>query len=169
VAAQGVGAQQAERIWRIGYLTLAPGPSTHQSGAFEQGLRELGYTPNRNITIEYRWAAGRLDRLPALAEELVQLKPDVIVGAPTPVVKALQNATNSIPIVIAHSADPVATGFAATLAKPGGNITGLSVVSIELAPKRIELLHELLPGIARVAFLAHGADPAAGMFIKESQ
>jgi putative ABC transport system substrate-binding protein len=162
-------AQQGEGVRRIGYLTLAPGPSARQSGAFEQGLRELGYTPGGNITIEYRWAAGRLERLPTIAEELVRLKPAVIVGASTPVVKALQNATKSVPIVIVHSADPVATGFAASLAKPGGNITGLSVVSIELAPKRIELLHELLPGIARVAFLAHGTDPAAGLFIKETQ
>jgi putative ABC transport system substrate-binding protein len=92
------------------------------------------------VTIEYRWGAGRLDRLPALAQELVQLKPDVILVSATPVVEAVKNATSTIPIVIAHSADPVQTGFATSLARPGGNITGLSLIATELAPKRMEIL-----------------------------
>ena len=162
-------AQQPARIRRIGYLTLSAGRSARQDGAFQQGLQDLGYKLGQNVAIDYRWAAGRLERLSFLAEELVQLKPDVIVVVGTPVVQAVKNATSTIPIVIAHSADPVATGFVASLARPGGNITGLSVVATELAPKRMELLRELLPGIARVAFLAHGADPAARLFIKETQ
>jgi putative ABC transport system substrate-binding protein len=162
-------AQDAVKPHRIGYLTLNSGPTPRQSGAFEQGLRELGYRPGQNVSIEYRWGAGRLERLPALAQELVQLKPDVIVVAATPVVVAVKNATTTIPIVIAHSADPVKTGFAASLARPGGNITGLSVIATELAPKRIELLRELLPNMARVAFLAHGADPAAQLFMDQTQ
>ena len=156
-------------IRRIGYLTLATGPSARQSEAFEQGLQELGYRLGENVTIEYRWGAGRLDRLPALAQELVQLKPDVILVAATPVVQAVKNATTTIPIVIAHSADPVQTGFAISLARPGGNITGLSLIATELAPKRMEILRELLPGIRRVAFLAHAADPAAALFVEQTR
>jgi putative tryptophan/tyrosine transport system substrate-binding protein len=161
--------QVASSIKRIGYLTLASGPSARQSGAFEQGLRELGYRLGQNLTIEYRWGAGRLERLPALAKELVQLNPDVILVAATPVVQAVKNATTLIPIVIAHSADPVQTGFVTSLARPGGNITGLSLIATEVAPKRIELLRELLPGIGRVAFLAHGGDPAAPLFVERTR
>jgi putative ABC transport system substrate-binding protein len=164
----GARSQEA-KSFRIGYLTLNSGPTARQSGAFEQGLMELGYRPGQNVQIEYRWGGGRLDRLPALARELVELKPDVILVAATPVVQAVRSATKSIPIVIAHSADPVLTGFAASLARPGGNITGLSLLATELAPKRIELLRELLPGLTRIAFLAHRADPAATLFMQESQ
>ncbi len=162
--AQGTG-----KPHRIGYLTLNAGPTPHQSGAFEQGLRELGYRLGQNVMIEYRWGAGRLESLAALAQELVQSNPDVILVAATPVVHAVMNATTSIPIVIAHSADPVQTGFAASLSRPGGNITGLSLIATDLAPKRIELLRELLPGMVRVAFLAHGADPAAKIFMDQTQ
>jgi putative ABC transport system substrate-binding protein len=160
---------QQNRPHRIGYLTLNSGPTPRQSGAFEQGLRELGYRPGQNVIIDYRWGAGRLERLPALAQELVESKPDVILVAATPVVYAVKHATTTIPIVIAHSADPVRTGFAASLARPGGNITGLSLIATDLAPKRLELLRELLPGMARVAFLAHGADPAAILFMDQTQ
>jgi putative ABC transport system substrate-binding protein len=169
VAALPLAAHAQSRTHLIGYLTLNSGPTQQQSGAFERGLQELGYRSGQNITIEYRWAAGRLERLAALAQELVELKPDVIVVAATPVVHAVRKATASIPIVIAHSADPVRTGFAASLSRPGGNITGLSVIATDLAPKRIELLRELLPGMARIAFLAHGADPAADLFMDQTQ
>lgn len=162
-------AQEPDKRYRIGYLTLSAGPSSRRSGAFEQGLRDLGYRPGQNVVIEYRWAAGRLERLPVLAQELVQLKPDVILVATTPVVQAVKNATKSIPIVMAHSADPVQTGFAASLARPGGNITGLSLITTELGSKRIELLREVLPGVKRVAFLAHGVDPAAKLFMDQTQ
>jgi putative ABC transport system substrate-binding protein len=164
-----LAARAQNRPHLVGYLTLNSGPTPQQSGAFERGLQELGYRPGQNITIEYRWGAGRLERLEALAQELVGLKPDVIVVAATPVVHAVKKATASIPIVIAHSADPVQTGFAASLARPGGNITGLSVIATDLAPKRIELLRELLPGMTRIAFLAHGADPAAKLFMDQTQ
>jgi putative ABC transport system substrate-binding protein len=161
--------QEAGSARRIGYLTLAAGPTLRHSGAFERGLQELGYKLGHNVTIEYRWGAGRMERLPALARELVQLNPDVIVVAATPVVQAVKNATATIPIVIAHSADPVQTGFVTSLARPGGNITGLSSITLDLAPKRLELLRELLPGMTRVAFLAHGADPAAPLFVEQTQ
>lgn len=161
--------QETGKPYRIGYLTLAGGPTPRQSGAFEQGLQELGYKIGQNVIIEYRWGAGRLEHLAALAKELVENKPDVILVAATPVVQAVRSATNTIPIVIAHSADPVQTGFAASLARPGGNITGLSLIATEIAPKRIELLRELLPNLARVAFLAHDADPAAKLFMDQTQ
>ena len=119
--------------------------------------------------IEYRWAAGRLERLSALAQDIVELRPEVILVAATPVVHAVKNATKSIPIVIAHSADPVQTGMVASLARPGGNITGLSLIATDLALKRIELLRELLPALSRIAFLAHGADPAAKLFMDQTQ
>lgn len=165
----GARAQDIGKPRRIGYLTLASGPTPRQSGAFEQGLQELGYQVGQNVIIEYRWGAGRLERLAGIAKELVDSKPDVILVAATPVVQAVRNATNTIPIVIAHSADPVQTGFVASLARPGGNITGLSLLATELAPKRIELLREFLPSMVRVAFLAHGADPAAKLFMDQTQ
>ena len=161
--------QEAGSIKRVGYLTLATGPAARQSGAFERGLQELGYRLGQDVTIEYRWGAGRLERLPALAKELVQLNPVVILVAATPVVQAVKNATTTIPIVIAHSADPVQTGFVTSLARPGGNITGLSLIATELAPKRMEILRELLPGICRVAFLAHRVDPAAPLFVEQTR
>jgi putative tryptophan/tyrosine transport system substrate-binding protein len=141
--------QEAGSARRIGYLTLASGPTLQHSGAFERGLQERGYRLGKDVTIEYRWGAGRMERLPALAREVVQLNPDVIVVAATPVVQAVKNATATIPIVIAHSADPVQTGFVTSLARPGGNITGLSSITLDLAPKRLELLRELLPGMTR--------------------
>jgi putative ABC transport system substrate-binding protein len=162
-------AQETGKPHRIGYLTLSAGPTPRQSGAFEKGLQELGYKIGQNVVIEYSWGAGQLERLATLAKELVDSKPDVILVAATPVVQAVRNATNTIPIVIAHSADPVQMGFVASLAKPGGNITGLSLIATELAPKRIELLRECLPKLARVAFLAHGADPAANLFMDQTQ
>lgn len=162
-------AQPRGKRYRVGFLHLASGPDPRQSGAFERGLQELGYVTGQNVDIEYRWAAGRMDQLPALARELVQLPCDVILVAATPVVQAVRNATKTIPIVIAHSADPVQTGFVASLAHPGGNITGLSLLATELAPKRIELLRELLPRMRSIGFLAHGADPAHRLFISETQ
>ena len=118
-----------------------------------QGLRELGYIDGHNITIDYRWAAGNVDRLPALAEELVRLKVDIILARSTPVVQAAKNATTTIPIVMLGAADPVGSGFVASLARPGGNITGDSNIIPELAGKRIELLREIIPKLSRVAIL----------------
>ena len=163
-----VEAQQAKKVPRIGYLNLSAGPAGPEA-AFLQGLRDLGYEDGRNIVIEYRWAAGRTERLPALAEELVRLKVDVIVARATPVIQAAKNATKSIPIVMMGAADPVGSGFIASLARPGGNITGSSSMMPELAGKRLELLREIVPKLSRVAFLAHGGDPAHKLFVKEAQ
>lgn len=161
-------AQRPKKMPRIGYLTLRASPD-ELNEAFLQGLRDLGYIEGQNITIEYRWAAGKVDRLPALAEELVRLRVDVIVAQATPVVQAAKNATRTIPIVMAGAADPVGTGFVASLARPGGNITGMSNILPELAGKRLELLREILPKLSRVAFLAYGPDPAHRLFVKETQ
>jgi len=151
-------AQQAEKVARIGYLSplSASADSTHIE-AFRQGLRELGYVEGRNFVIEARYADGKFARLPDLAAEIVRLKVDVIVAAPTPAVRAAQQATRTIPIVMAFSGDPVGEGFVAGLARPGGNISGLSATVAELAAKRVEFLKVIVPKMARVAFLANAA------------
>jgi putative ABC transport system substrate-binding protein len=161
-------AQQPKKPPRIGLLGLAGGPARPEE-IFLQGLRDLGYVEGQNIVIEYRWAAGKTDRLPALAEELVRLKVDLIVVRATPVVQAAKNATTTIPIVIMSAADPVGMGFVASLARPGGNITGMSQILPELAGKRLELLREILPKLSRVAFLAHGEDSAHKLFVNQAQ
>ena len=161
-------AQQPKKIWRIGYLSLAakPGP---RDEAFVQALRELGWDDGRNIAIEYRWAANKTESLAALADELVALKVDLIVAASTPAIQAAKNATKTIPIVMGQNADPVGMGFVASLARPGGNITGVSGILPELAEKRLGLLREILPKLSRVAFLAYGPDPAHKLFVKQAQ
>jgi putative ABC transport system substrate-binding protein len=159
-------AQQPKKVPTIGILTLTS--DDPMVGMLREGLRELGYVRGQNIVIEHRFAEGKVDRLPDLAAELVRLKVEVIVARATPVVQAAKNATSTIPIVIS-SADPVSSGFVASLARPGGNITGLSSIAPELAGKRLELLREILPKLSRVAFLAHGGDPAHRQFIKEAQ
>jgi putative ABC transport system substrate-binding protein len=163
-----VEAQLAKKVPRIGFLTLLAKPDV-QEKVFIQGLRELGYVDGQNIIIEYRRAAGKVDRLPALAEELVRLKVDVMVVHATPVIQAAKNATTTIPIVMLGAADPVGSGFVASLARPGGNITGNSNIQPELAGKRLELLRDIVPKLSRVAFLAHGGDPAHKLFVKEAQ
>jgi putative ABC transport system substrate-binding protein len=160
-------AQQPKKIPRIGVLSLANGPAW-QEKEFLQGLRDLGYVEGQNIIMEYRWAGGKVDRLPALADELVQLKVDIIAVRTTPVVQAAKKATTTIPILMLSAADPVGMGFVASLAQPGGNITGMSSMMPELAGKRLELLREVLPKLSRVAFLAFGVDPAHKLFVKEA-
>jgi putative tryptophan/tyrosine transport system substrate-binding protein len=147
-------AQPPTKIWRIGYL----GPVSPSAGAplldsFRQGLRELGYAEGQNISIDYRWAEGRPDRFPALAVELTQLKVDVIVTYNNAGVAALQRATRTIPIVFASVGDPVGSGYVASLARPGGNITGFTGLSEEVSPKWVELLREAVPTVFRVAVL----------------
>jgi putative tryptophan/tyrosine transport system substrate-binding protein len=159
---------QQPKVPRIGFLALPAAPSPLEN-AFLDGLRDLGYVEGHNINIEYRRAAGRVDRLPALAEELVRMKVDLIAVRATPVVAAAKKATTTIPIVILSSADPVASGFVASLARPGGNITGMSSMTPELAGKRLELLRDVLPRLSRVAFLGYGPDPAHKLFVKEAQ
>jgi putative ABC transport system substrate-binding protein len=144
-------AQNAQRR-QIGYLMDRSGPGQFDQG-FLSGLREHGYTVGRNITIEFRWTEGKTELLPALANELVALKVDVIVTAGAQAVQVLKKATTTIPIVMASSQDAVGDGLVASLARPGGNVTGRSVYAPELTQKRIELLKETVPGLSRVAVL----------------
>src|SRR6266550_4229495 len=139
-------AQQPTKIPRIGFLFAAP-PSAVSARieSFRQGLRELGYVEGKNLVIEWRYAEGKLDRLPALAAELVRLKVDIIVSASPPVTRAAKDATVTIPIVMAQDSDPVANGFVASLARPEGNITGQASLTPEVSGKRLELLKETIP------------------------
>ncbi|PYN44183.1 MAG: hypothetical protein DME00_25415 [Candidatus Rokuibacteriota bacterium] len=149
-SAQEYKAQQAGKVPRIGFLANVRSPATE---GFQQGLRELGYVEGQNIIVEWRFAEGQVERLPGLAAELVRLQVDIIV-APNPFyVEPARHATKTIPIVFALVSDPVGAGFVQSLARPGGNITGLSNISNELAAKRLELLKEALPRVNRVAFL----------------
>jgi ABC-type uncharacterized transport system substrate-binding protein len=146
-------AQQAAKIARIGYLAanMSASPNLHE--AFRQGLRDLGYVEGRNVLIEYRDAEGKPERLPALATELVALKVDVIVAGSTPGALAAKQATRTLPIVFAAAADPVTSGLVTSLAQPGGNVTGLSLLAPELVGKCLELLTQAVPGVSRVAVL----------------
>jgi len=147
-------AQQAKKIARIGYLIPSTPAATAQNiEAFRQGLRELGYVDGKSFVLEPRYAEARAERLPELARELVSLKVDVIVAAADSAIAAVKRETQTIPIVMAISSDPVGTGFVASLARPGGNVTGLSAISPELSGKRLELLRDVVPGLSRVAFL----------------
>jgi putative ABC transport system substrate-binding protein len=168
ILAAGAVAQAQSKVPRIGYLTLQAKPNASEE-AFMQGLRDLGYIDGQNIAIELRRAAEKVERLPALAEELVRLKPALIVARATPPTQAAKNATTTIPIVMLGVADAVGTGFVASLARPGGNITGTTNIMPELAGKRLELLREVLPKLSRVAFLAYGPDPAHKLFVREAQ
>src|SRR5215813_11584924 len=163
-------AQQPAKVPRIGFLGGASASSyAVRIDSFRQGLNELGYTEGNNIVIEYRYAEGKLDRLPALAKELVGLKPDVIVAAPTPSVLAAKKASATIPIVFVAVGDPVGSGLVASLARPGENITGLTTLVPELSGKRLELLKEAIPNVIRVAALWNPANPAAELLWKEMQ
>jgi len=147
-------AQQPARIHRIGILSPSSGPFfSARDEAFRQRLRQLGYVEGKNIVIEYRYAEGKGERLPDLAAELVQLKVDVIVTTSAGATLAAKKASGTIPIVIAAAADPVGSGLVSSLARPGGNITGLSLMAPDLDGKRLELLKEAVPKVARVAFL----------------
>jgi putative ABC transport system substrate-binding protein len=148
-------AQQAAKVARIGLLATNRAVAPRHVDAFLQGLRDLGYVEGRNLVIEYRDAEGKLERLPTLAAELVALKVDVIVAPTTPATVAAKQATKTIPIVFAVVSDPVTSGFVTSLARPGGNVTGLSVLEPELVGKRLELLKQVVPGVSRVAVLWH--------------
>src|SRR5262249_11803709 len=144
-------AQQTKKVPRIGFLrSLGPSANTYRIDAFRQGLRELGYVEGKNIVIEWRSAEGKPDRLPALATELVRLKVDVIVTPGPTVTRPAKEATATIPIVMAQDPDPVGNGFVASLAHPGGNITGLSSLAPEISGKQLELLKETVPKLSRV-------------------
>jgi len=152
-ALRAAEAQQATKVARIGFLAANVASNPHLKEAFRQGLRDLGYVEGRNLVIEDRDAEGKLERLPALAAELVALKVDVIVAPGTPGALAAKQATRTLPIVFASVGDPVGSGLVTSLARPGGNATGLSVVTPELVGKCLELLKEAVPGVSRVAVL----------------
>jgi putative ABC transport system substrate-binding protein len=156
-------AQQPAKVPRIGFLTTpSPTAAAYYLEAFREGLRELGYVEGKTIAIEYRFAEGRPERLPALAAELVRLKVDVIVTGGPPAPEDAKQATSTIPIVFAVAGDPVGEGLVASLARPGGNITGLASIAAEVVGKQLELLKEVVPKISRVAVLlnpSHSAHP----------
>ena len=153
--------QPAGEIRRVGYLTSGSATSNRSAEAFRQGLRELGWIEGQNIVIDWRFAEGRLDQLPDLANELVRLKVDVIVAGPTPPAVAAKSATRTIPIVMANTADPLELGLVTSLARPGGNLTGLAFsVGLEIFGKGLELLKETVPRIRRVAVLWNPGSPA---------
>ncbi len=158
LAAPLVAEAQPAKVARIGYLSArsASADSTHIE-AFRQGLRDVGYVEGQNAVVEARYADSKSGRLPALAAELVRLQVDVIVAAPTPAVRAAQKATPTIPIVMAVSSDPVGEGIVARLARPGGNITGLSAAAAETSAKRIEFLKVIAPAASQIAYLADAA------------
>ena len=160
-------AQAAGNVRRVGFLFGgAPGPS-RDIDAFREGLRERGYIDGKNIAIEYRFASGRVGQLPELAAELVRLNVEVIVAPSTPTALAAKRATSTIPIVFAIVADPVGAGLIANLARPGGNITGLTSGSAELGGKRLELLRQVVPKASRLAVLYNPADPSNMLVLKE--
>jgi putative ABC transport system substrate-binding protein len=161
-------AQQPAKVPRIGFLIgSSASANAARIEAFRQGLREFGYVENKNLVIEWRHAEGKLDRLPGLAAELVHLKVDVIVTAGPTQTRAAKQATVTIPIVMAFDNDPVGSGFVANLARPGGNITGLSAVSPEISGKRLELLKEIVPKLSHVTVLGNSAEPANRQVLRE--
>jgi putative ABC transport system substrate-binding protein len=165
-------AQPARKVPRIGFLVAASASDSAYARlieAFRQGLRDLGYVEGRNIVIEYRYADGKSERLPALAAELARLKVAVIVSHGTPGPLAAKQATSAIPIVMTSAGDPVASGLVSSLARPGGNVTGLSLMVPELGGKRLQLLKEILPGLSRVAVLWNAASPYASLVVRETE
>jgi len=157
---------QQRKVSRIGFLSQASGPD-EPIEAFRDELRGLGYTEGRNLLIEYRWAAGNRERLAELATELVRLKVDLIVTRGTRASAEAKRATSTIPIVMAVAAEPVGTGIVASLARPGGNVTGMSVMGADLVGKRLQLLQELLPKTTCVAILAEKHGPSVPFFLEQ--
>ncbi len=163
-------AQQAVKVPTIGFLgQLTPSAMSKWTAAFVQRLRELGWVEGRTVAIEYRWAEGRSERFAEVAAELVRLKVDVIVTGGTAAVVAAKQATSVIPIVFAVAGDPVGTGLVASLARPGGNVTGLSNQSADLPSKRLELLREVVPGLRRLAIMANIGSPIGVLEMGEVQ
>jgi putative tryptophan/tyrosine transport system substrate-binding protein len=162
-------AQQSGKIPRIGFLLVIPASTiSTRIEAFRQGLRELGYVEGKNIVIEWRSAEGKIERLPELAAELARLKVDVIVTAGPTDTRAAKKATNTIPIVMAQDSDPVGSGFVASLAEPGGNITGLSALSPEMSGKQLELLKEIVPKLQRVTITGNSTNPGDAQALRET-
>ena len=169
-AAFTAAAQQPKKVPRIGYLCpTRPSSLLARTEAFRQGLNELGYIEGKNIALEYRWAEGKIARLPDLAAELVRLKVDVIVTCGPVATRSAKEATATIPIVMAFDSDPVGNGFVASLARPGGNITGLSTLAPELSGKQVEFLKEIVPKLSRVAVLGTSTWPGNAQLVKETE
>jgi putative ABC transport system substrate-binding protein len=165
-----VKSQQPAKVPRIGFLGVtSPSTIPARIEAFRQGLRELGYVEGKNIVIEYRWAEGKPDRIPDLAAELVKLKVDVIVTQGPAITRLVKEATSTIPIVMGFDNDPVGSGFVASLARPGGNITGLSTLYPEISGKQLELLKEIVPQLSRVAVFGSSTEPANAQLLKETE
>jgi putative ABC transport system substrate-binding protein len=163
-------AQAQGRVWRVGFLGIASASGyVREIDAIRAGLRELGYAEGRNIVIEYRWAESDPERLRAMAAELVALKVDVIITHAFPGVRAAVQATTTIPIVIADGPDPVAAGFVASLARPGGNVTGSTGFQTELAAKRLELLKEVVPRLRRVSVLSNALNANQAVYFREME
>src|SRR5947209_4611391 len=162
-------AQTPPKIPRVGYIASSSRTeASHRFEAFRQGLRELGYVEGQSIALEVRWAEGRMERIPELVAELVDLKMDVLVAGVSPAALAASKATRTIPIVMI-AADPVGLGLVASLARPGGNITGVTDLTTELSAKRLEILQEVLPGLSDVAVLWNEANPGAARTWAETE
>ncbi len=163
-------AQQAKKVPRIGFLgATSPSVESTRIEGFRQGMRELGYVEGKNIVIEWRWAEGKFDRLPDLAAELVRLDVDVIVTGGSTSTGAAKEVKTTIPIVMAQVNDPVGSGFVVSLARPGGNVTGLSTLIPELGGKRLELLKEVVPKLSRVAVFGDSTAPGNAQSLKETE
>jgi putative ABC transport system substrate-binding protein len=165
-------AQQQGKVWRVGFLALrqvAILDSDSYYGPFRRGMSELGYVEGKNLVIEWRSADGKFESLPALAAELVKMKVDIIVTAGPQAVSAMQKATTTIPIVMVNPADPVRSGLVASLARPGGNITGLTSISQEISPKQLEMLLSMVPKLSRVAVLLNPSNSGHTATLKNIQ
>jgi putative ABC transport system substrate-binding protein len=162
-------AQQPAKMPTIGFLAASPWIESQRVAAFVQRLRELAWIDGHNLAIEYRWAEGRKEQYMEAAAGLVRLKVDVIVTMATPSALAAQQATSVIPIVLAGVGDPVGTGLVASLARPGGNITGTSAQTADLASKRVELLRDVIPGLRRLAIMANVGIPGSVLEMGEAQ
>jgi putative tryptophan/tyrosine transport system substrate-binding protein len=160
---------QQTKIPKIGWLAVRPASAAFAIESFQREFRKLGYVDGKNIVFEYRYAEGKLDRLPALADEMVRLKVDVIIAPNTPAAVAAKNATKTIPIVFIDVTDPIATGLVDSLPRPGGNVTGFTTIGAVLAGKRLELLKETIPKLFRVAVLWNPKDSSSVQVWKESQ
>jgi len=155
-----VGVHAQHKIPRIGFMGNSTAAlETNLVDAFREGLRELGYEEGRNIAIEYRWAEGNYDRFPMLAAELIATKVDAIVTAGTPAALAVKSATTTVPLVMVAVGDPIGTGLVSSLARPGGNLTGLSSIAPDLEGKRLQLLREVLPALSHVAMFVNSLNP----------
>jgi len=163
-------AQQPKKTPRIGYLQAPPlSVVVARTNAFRQGLHDLGYIEGKNVVIEWRSADGKIDRVPAIVAELVQLNLDIIVSGGSIVTQSAKKATNTIPIIMAQEADPVGSGLVASLARPGGNITGLATLAPELSGKQLELLKEIVPALSRVAILESPGNSGNAPSLRETE